>query len=177
MRILPLNQTKRKVLISSKGGFLYMKTTNAMPISADTQQLLNHVYQGCQMGIDSVHRLLERARDTDTKNMLLDLAHEHRRIMSLAAEGMRPYLTAPEDLGIMDKMRSRMVAMDVRRRNPNRRIAKTLILGSRMALHSLMKDLRKYPLAKNSAQQLVGELIRLEKRTLREGLKLRQHAA
>ena len=91
MRILPLNQTKRKVLISSKGGFLYMKTTNSMPISADTQLLLNHVYQGCQMGIDSVHRLLERARDNDTKNMLLDLAHEHRRIMSLAAEAMRPY--------------------------------------------------------------------------------------
>ena len=69
--------------------------------------------------------------------MLLDLAHEHRRIMSLAAEAMRPYLTAPEDIGIMDKMRSRMVAMDVRRRNPNRRIAKTLILGSRMALHAV----------------------------------------
>ena len=154
-----------------------MKTKYSSSISGDTQELLNHVYQGCQMGIDSVHRLLERAPDTNTKNMLLDLAHEHRRIMALAAESLRPYLTAPEDIGIMDKMRSRMVAMEVRRRNPNRRIAKTLILGSRMALHSLMKDLHKYPLAKNSAQQLVGELIRLEKRTMREGLKLRGHAA
>ena len=174
MRNLPLNQTKQKV---HREVIYIMKTNSAMPISADTQRLLNHVYQGCQMGIDSMHRLLERTHDTDTKNLLLDLAHEHRRIMSLAAEAMRPYLTAPEDIGVMDKMRSRMVAMDVRRRNPDRRIAKTLILGSRMALHSLMKNLRKYPLAKNSAQQLVGELIRLEKRTMREGLKLRKYAA
>ena len=154
-----------------------MKTNLAMPISADTQLLLNHVYQGCQMGMDSVHRLLERAQDNATKDMLLDLAHEHRRIMALAAEGMRPYRTAPEDIGVIDKMRSRMVAMDVSRGNPNRRISKTLILGARMALHSLMRDLHQYPLAKNSAQQLVGELIRLEKRTMREGLKLRNQAA
>ena len=153
-----------------------MKTNLAMPISADTQRLLNHVYQGCQMGMDSVHRLVEKARSNETKDLLLDLAHEHRRIMALAAEAMRPYRTAPEDIGVCDKMRSRMVAMQVCHHNPELRISKTLILGSRMALHSLMHDLRRYPLAKNSAQQLVGELIQLEKRTMREGLKMLKHA-
>lgn len=149
-----------------------MTTCLATPISADTQRLLNHVYQGCQMGMDSVHRLIEKANSTATKDMLLDLAHEHRRIMALAAEDLRPYRTAPEDIGVIDKMRSRMVAMQVCRCNPNDRISKTLILGSRMALRSLMRNLRRYPLAKNSAQQLVGELIQLEKRTMKEGLKL-----
>ena len=153
-----------------------MKTCIAKPISSDTQLLLNHVYQGCQMGMDSVHRLVERANSDATKDMLLDLAHEHRRIMALAAEALRPYRTAPEDVGVIDKMRIRMVAMDVCPRHPDHRIAKTLILGSRMALRSLMRNLRRYPMAKNSAQQLVGELIRLEKRTMKEGLKLMKQA-
>jgi len=35
-----------------------MSISKAKPISYETQELLNHVYQGCQMGIDSVHRLI-----------------------------------------------------------------------------------------------------------------------
>ena len=149
-----------------------MKKSSITPISSDTQLLLNHVYQGCQMGMDSVHRLVQRTQDDQTRDLLLDLAHEHRRIMSLAAEGLRPYRTAPEDLSAFDRMRTRLVSMQAHGPKTKRRISQTLILGSRMALRSLMRDLRKYPLAQNSSQQLVGELIELEKRTLREGIRM-----
>ena len=67
-----------------------MKKSSITPISSDTQLLLNHVYQGCQMGMDSVHRLVQRTQDDQTRDLLLDLAHEHRRIMALAAEGLAP---------------------------------------------------------------------------------------
>ena len=153
-----------------------MNKSSGKPISSQTQLLLNHVYQGCQMGMDSVHRLVEKSKSDQTKDLLLDLAHEHRRIMAIAAEEMRPYRTAPEDLGPVDKMRVRMVAMQVRPRNPEKRISKTLILGSRMALHSLMHHLRQYPYATSRSQHLVGELISLEKRTLREGLRMAKQA-
>lgn len=149
----------------------------AKPISYQTQELLNHVYQGCQMGMDSVHRLIEKSKCEKTKNLLLDLAHEHRRIMAIAAEQMRPYLTAPRDIGPMQKMRTRFVAMQVSPHHPEKRISKTLVLGSRMALKSLMSNLRRYPLATSKSQHLVGELIALEKRTLREGLRLSKNAA
>lgn len=153
-----------------------MKTCSVKPISSQTQVLLNHVYQGCQMGMDSVHRLVEKSHSEQTKDLLLDLAHEHRRIMAIAAEEMRPYRTAPEDVGPVDKLRIRLVAMQVSPHNPEKRISKTLVLGSRMALHSLMRNLRQCPCATSKSQHLVGELISLEKRTLREGLRLAKKA-
>ena len=154
-----------------------MKTSLAKPISADTQQLLSHVYQGCQMGIDSLHRMVDRARSDEVKDLLLDLAKEHRRIMDRAANALQPYHTAPEDIGPIDKLRTRMVAMQVSPRHPEERISKTLILGSRMALRTLMRNLHRYSLALNSSQQLAGDLIDLEKRTMRAGLRLARAAA
>lgn len=152
------------------------KTGGKKPISSQTQILLNHVYQGCQMGMTSVHRLVEKSSSDQTKELLLNLAHEHRRIMDKAAEEMRPYKTAPADLGAGARLRVRMVAMQVCPRNPEKRISKTLILGSRMALHSLMRYLRQNPYATGKSQHLVGELISLEKRTMREGLRMAKRA-
>lgn len=154
-----------------------MKTSLVKPISADTQHLLSHVYQGCQMGIDSMHRLVDKANSDEVKDLLLDLAKEHRRIMDRAAEALKSYHTAPEDIGPIDKLRTRMVAMQVCPKHPERRISKTLILGSRMALRSLMRNLHRYSLALNSSQQLVGDLINLEKRTMRAGLRLARAAS
>lgn len=153
-----------------------MSISKIKPISFQTQKLLNHVYQGCQMGMDSVHRLVEKSSCEKTKDVLLNLAHEHRRIMALAAEEMRPYQTAPKDIGPIAKLRSRMVAMQVSPLNPEKRISKTLILGARMGIRSLMSNLRRYPLANKKSQHLVGELIALEKQTMREGLRLAKAA-
>ena len=140
--------------------------------SSDTQHLLNHVYQGCQMGMCSVHQMVEKSYATSTQDMLLDLAHEHRRLMALAAEGLRPFRTAPRDINTYDRMRIAFLGKQLNPWHPEKRIGKGLVLGSRLALRSLMRYLRRYPLASRPTKKLVGELIELEKRTMREGLQL-----
>lgn len=146
-----------------------MKSKIANPSSSDTQSLLNCIYQGCQMGMNALHRMTAETPCPQTKDLLLNLAHEHRRIMCLAAEQMRPFRTAPRDLSpwgqFMSDFCTRFISGSC---HPRRKIAGILEAGAKQGLKSIMHYLRRCPHAHRSSKQLAGELIRLERRTLKE---------
>ena len=92
--------------------------------------------------------------------------------MAKAAEGLRPFRTAPKDINLYDRMRVDLLGIQINPHHSEWRVGKALVLGSRLALLSLMRYLRRYPLASHPTKKLVGELIDLEKRTMQEGLRL-----
>ncbi len=143
------------------------------PSAADTYALLSIIYQGCDIAIDSLHRMASETSKIRTKDLLLDLAHEHRKIMFQAAQRLRPYHMAPREVSPWIRaMLDRCTRFIGGSRYTKRRIAGILNTGARRGYKTIFCYLHEHPAARHSAQMLAGELMQLQRRALRESSQL-----
>lgn len=152
---------------------MHIKQTISNPSSCHTQALLNCIYQGCQMGMVSLHRMAGETSCPRTRKVLLQLAQEHRRIMSQAADQLLPYRTAPRDLTPWAQLASDLCTRFIGGSSqPRRKLAGKLQAGARQGIRSLNACLQRCPHAAPSSRRLAAELMRLERQSLRESRQL-----
>ena len=73
-------------------------------------QLLNHIYQTAEMGVDGVQSVMKYANEPKLRESLNAQMTEYRKLQDSAAEMLRKRSKEPEGIGAMAKMGSEMMS-------------------------------------------------------------------
>lgn len=129
----------------------------------DSHALLNDIYQGSQMGYDSVHQLIGVADDPKFRQHL-SLQQEEYRVINLEAKRLLQQTGGtPRELSAMQELPARMsIAMKTMRDRSPGHMAEMMIEGSTMGIIEATKSLKQHADADPSALLLGQKLLRTE---------------
>ena len=130
---------------------------------SDTVYLLKECDAGTKMAISSIDEVLEKVRDSDLKDLLVESKGHHEKLRGEIHERLRSLDASEKDPNPMAKgmswMKTNMkIAMDA----SDATIADLLTDGCGMGVKSLHKYLNQYQAADNTSQEMCRRLISIE---------------
>lgn len=126
-------------------------------------ELLNEVYKGCQMGVDSIGEILPKIADSD----MITILNEHRsklmelqkKVVTLASEQN----DSIEKPGMVSQLMLKgETKMNIMMDESNSHFAEMLIQGSTMGVTGITRLLRKSENYNAEVKKLAESLVRLE---------------
>lgn len=135
------------------------------------EELLNYVYQNCQMGEDTMNRMISMTHDDKFKNHLYAQMNDYHEMNERADQLLRHNGAVAKNVPAMEKFTAYMMidfktALD--RSTPH--LAEMLIQGSTMGIVDAEKNLRTYPHAESEIRSLCTDLLHMEQNNI-ENLK------
>lgn len=132
-------------------------------INHDTIELLKECNAGIKMGVNSIDEVLDKVKDDNLKNILINSKEEHQKLgsetHSLLNEcdecGKEPNLMAQ---GMSWLKTNIMIAME----HTDKTIADLMTDGCDMGTKSLNKYLNQYEAASDDAKDIAKRLIKIE---------------
>lgn len=120
-------------------------------------ELLNHVFQNSQMGVETLRQLRETAKDQDFKEHLNDQLQEYEDFHEEARNLLNAHGFDEKGIKAMDKIRTHlMIDMQTLRDKSASHIAEMLIIGSTMGIIDATKKVRHY---QGEAEQEIVDLM------------------
>lgn len=126
-------------------------------------KLLEHIYDGAQMGRDSISQLLKNAKNEQFRSALETQQEEYERLMKDAGEGLRQRGKEPEGISVMSKASSAVMSgakMLMDDSVPN--MAEMMIQGSTMGVTKLTRQLSETGEVSPDVERLSERLLRTE---------------
>lgn len=126
-------------------------------------KLLEHIYDGAQMGRDSISQLLKSTDNEQFRSALETQQEEYERLMKDAGEGLRTRGAQPQGISMMSKASAAMMTgaktlMD----NSVPNMAEMMIQGSTMGVTKLTRQLSETGELSPDVERLSERLIRTE---------------
>ena len=132
-------------------------------------QLLNHIYQTAEMGVDGVRSVLKYANEPKLASSLNAQMNEYRKLQDTAEEMLRQRSREPEGIGTMAKMGSEMMAaMKTMTDHSATKIAEMMIQGSTMGVTKSLRTIRDCELKDERVRDLADKLLKTEQSNIEE---------
>ena len=132
-------------------------------------QLLNHIYQTAEMGVDGVRSVLKYANEPKLASSLNAQMNEYRKLQDTAEEMLRQRSREPEGIGTMAKMGSEMMAaMKTMTDHSATKIAEMMIQGSTMGVTKSLRTIRDCKLKDERVRDLADKLLKTEQANIEE---------
>lgn len=132
-------------------------------------QLLNHVYQTAEMGMDGISSVMKYADEPKLRASLTAQMEEYRKLQNSAAQMLRQRQREPEGIGAMAKMGSEMMsAMKTMTDHSATKIAEMMIQGSTMGVTKSIRTIRDCELKDERVRDLADKLLETEQANIEE---------
>ena len=132
-------------------------------------QLLNHVYQTAEMGMDGISSVMKYADEPKLRASLTAQMEEYRKLQDSAAQMLRQRQREPEGIGTMAKMGSEMMsAMKTMTDHSATKIAEMMIQGSTMGVTKSIRTIRDCELKDERVRDLADKLLRTQQANIEE---------
>lgn len=132
-------------------------------------QLLNHVYQTAEMGMDGISSVMKYADEPKLRASLTAQMEEYRKLQNSAAQMLRQRQREPEGIGAMAKMGSEMMsAMKTMTDHSATKIAEMMIQGSTMGVTKSIRTIRDCELKDERVRDLADKLLKTEQANIEE---------
>lgn len=124
--------------------------------------MLNFIYQNAEMGVETIHKLIEITEDEDFKKHLQAQYNEYKEINDIARSMLNKNGYDEKGISTLERIRTYlMLNMQTLIDKTSSHIAEMLIIGSNMGVINAVKNLKKY---KDDAEE---DILRLMERLLR----------
>lgn len=135
----------------------------------DDSQLLNDIYQNCQMGIHAIPQLLKITKNEPFKNALDIQLTEYQKIAGRAENMMKTRHEKPEDISGMARLSSYlMTEMKTMKDSSVSHMAEMMIQGNTMGMTAIMRRMGEHPHADRNVTDLAEDLLATEVRNIRD---------
>ena len=132
-------------------------------------QLLNHVYQTAEMGMDGISSVMKYADEPKLREALNAQMTEYRKLQNSAGEMLRQRQREPEGISAMAKMGSEMMsAMKTMTDHSATKIAEMMIQGSTMGVTKSIRTIRDCELKDERVRDLADKLLETEQANIEE---------
>ena len=132
-------------------------------------QLLNHIYQTAEMGVDGVQSVMKYANEPKLRESLNAQMTEYRTLQDSAAEMLRKRSKEPEGIGTMAKMGSEMMtAMKTMTDHSATKIAEMMIQGNTMGVTKSIRTIRDCDMKDERVRDLANKLLDTEQANIEE---------
>ena len=132
-------------------------------------QLLNHVYQTAEMGMDGISSVMKYADEPKLRASLTAQMEEYRKLQNSAAQMLRQRQREPEGISAMAKMGSEMMsAMKTMTDHSATKIAEMMIQGSTMGVTKSIRTIRDCELKDERVRDLADKLLKTEQANIEE---------
>lgn len=132
-------------------------------------QLLNHIYQTAEMGVDGIDSVLPYAEEPDLHRALLAQRREYEKLQNSAGAMLCQRGEEPKGIGVMAKMGSEaMSAMKTMVDHSATKIAEMMIQGSTMGVTKSLRTIRDCSLKDEKTRDLADKLLKTEEANIRE---------
>lgn len=129
--------------------------------------LLNHIYQGAEMGVHTIHQLMDKSRDPAFQDHLRTQLAEYEAIHEQAHQKLQATGYPVKDLGIGAKMGSTLsLQMQTLVDNSVSHMAEMMVQGSTMGIIETTKKLKQCDGADQEVVALGEKLLRTEQSNL-----------
>ena len=126
-------------------------------------ELLNFIYQNAEMGVDTLHQLMDIVKDEDFIKHLKAQLEEYREIHTSAKQLLNHNGYDEKGIGTLEKLRTYlMINMQTMTDKSASHVAEMLMVGSNMGIIDAIKNLKKYPHAEKEIQDLMKKLLKFE---------------
>ena len=132
-------------------------------------QLLNHIYQTAEMGVDGIQSVLPYANEPKLAKALNDQLEEYQKLQNSAGAMLHQRGKEPKGISAMVKMSSEaMSAMKTMMDHSATKIAEMMIQGSTMGVTKSMRTIRDCQLKDERVKDLADKLLKTEEANIRE---------
>jgi len=132
-------------------------------------QLLNHVYQTAEMGVDGIQSVLKYADEPKLLSALNAQMEEYRKLQDSAGEMLRARKQEPKGISSMAKVGSEMMsAMKTMTDHSATKIAEMMIQGSTMGVTKSIRTIRDCELQDQRVRDLADKLLETEQANIEE---------
>lgn len=133
-------------------------------------ELLNHIYQNSQMGVETIRHLLDIVKDEAFRRQLESQFREYQAIHQEARKKLNENGYDEKDISTFAKIRTYlMINLETLTDKSPSHIAEMMMLGSSMGIINAVKHINRY---RNEAEpdiiQLMERLLEFEERNLQQ---------
>ena len=133
------------------------------------EQLLNHIYQTAEMGVDGICSVLPYAEAPNLERALRKQMEEYRLLQRSAGELLRQKGREPKGIGRMAKAGSEaMAAMKTMMDHSATKIAEMMIQGATMGVTKSLRTFRDCKPEDRRVKDLADRLLKAEETNIRE---------
>ena len=127
---------------------------------SDNTQMLEYIYEGAEMGRDSISQLIKNTEDVQFRRALESQQSEYQSVMDEADKMMRASGVKPDGVGMMAKVSSQvMTSAKTMMDSSVTNMAEMMIQGSTMGVTKMTRHL-------NELQGIDGDVHRLSQKLL-----------
>ncbi len=138
-------------------------------MDVNTIELLKECSSGCQMGMESVKKMREYAKNPKLNELLEAYGEKHRslegRISGLLSEYGKEESAPSKMAEVMSKMD---MSMKMFMHPDDHQVAKLMMDGCNMGIQSVSEYVNKYPDASRESQDVAKDLIKIEEDFMQE---------
>lgn len=138
-------------------------------MDVNTIELLKECSSGCQMGMESVKKMREYAKNPELNELLEAYGEKHRslegRISGLLSEYGKEESAPSRMAEVMAKMD---MSMKMFMHPDDHQVAKLMMDGCNMGIQSVSEYVNKYPDASRESQDVAKDLIKIEEDFMQE---------
>lgn len=132
-------------------------------------ELLESIYQGSQMGRDSIMQLIKKTKDTNFRKALEEQLVEYQNIFDTSETMLRERGVTPTDIGSIAKMSQYMTSnLHTMHDDSPSHMADMMIKGSTMGISKISKNIHDYEGDDNSILDLSNRLLSTEKNNVEQ---------
>lgn len=136
---------------------------------SNSTQMLNDIYQGAQMGTESISHLIKLAEDIPFRKTLETQLAEYQNLQDSAEKMLKSANQPVEGVGGMAKASSYvMVEMKTLTDKSSAHMAEMMIQGSTMGVIQMTKDIKAYPNADPRVRKLADKMLATEQHNIEE---------
>lgn len=132
-------------------------------------QLLNHIYQTAEMGVDGIQSVLQYTDEPKLVKSLHNQMQEYQKLQNSAGAMLHARGKEPKGISPMVKMSSEaMSTMKTMLDHSATKIAEMMIQGSTMGITKSLRTIRDCELKDNDVRELADKLLKTEEANITE---------
>ena len=130
---------------------------------SDNTQMLEYIYEGAEMGRDSISQLIKNTEDVQFRRALESQQSEYQSVMDEADKMMRASGVKPDGVGMMAKVSSQvMTSAKTMMDSSVTNMAEMMIQGSTMGIVKTIRHLKDYEGHDEASRKLGEKLLELQ---------------
>lgn len=138
-------------------------------MDANTVELLKECSSGCQMGMESVKKMREYAKDSKLDELLEAYGEKHRGLEGRISNLLSQYGEEEKAPAKMAEVMSKMdMSVKMFMHPEDSQVAKLMMDGCNMGIQSVSEYVNKYPDASKESQDIAKDLIKIEEDFMKE---------
>lgn len=134
-------------------------------------ELLNFIYQNAEMGVNTIHQILEINEDSKFADQLNSQLKEYQEINLQAKQKLNENGCEEKGISGMEKIRAYLMinfqTLTEKGKSPSH-IAEMMIIGSNMGVIDAIKKLREYNEADKEIIKLMERLLKFEEENIKK---------